>query len=267
MSPLATSSIPRSDLGVMLSVWHALFLREALTRLTTGRAAWFWLLMEPVFHVAAMMVIFTTIRIRHIGGIDTAPWLMTGLLVFFMFRRTATQAMNAISANQALFTYRQVKPVDTVLVRSGLEGLLMVLISAVVWGGAAFIGLSVTPADPLTVLSSFAGMWFIGLGFGLTVSVLVELVPEGDRLVRLVMLPLYFASGVIFPLSLIPPPYIDWLMWNPLAHATEAVRMGLAPYYHAVPGVSLGYLHACALVLVFFGLALHRRFALNLVIR
>jgi capsular polysaccharide transport system permease protein len=251
----------------MLSVWHALFLREALTRLSTGRAAWFWLLMEPVFHVVLLMVIFTVLRIRHIGGIETALWVMAGLLVFFMFRRPAFQSMNAVSANQALFAYRQVKPVDTVLVRSALEGLLMVLITAILSVGAAAVGMAVVPADPLTVLSSFAGMWIIGLGFGLTCSVFVELVPEGDRFVKIMMFPLYFASGVIFPLSVVPQPYIGWLMMNPLAHGTEAVRMGLAPYYHAVPGVSLGYLHACALALLFFGLALQRRFALKLVVR
>ena len=45
-----------------------------------------------------------------------------GMLAYFMFQRTATQVMNAISANQALFAYRQVKPADTVLVRGKEAG-------------------------------------------------------------------------------------------------------------------------------------------------
>jgi len=56
---------------------------------------------------------------------------MVGLLAFFMFRRTATQTRNAVSSNQALFAYRQVKPVDPVLVRAGLEGFLMVVIMVI----------------------------------------------------------------------------------------------------------------------------------------
>ncbi len=118
----------RTPLAITLSVWKALFLREALSRAFTGRAALFWLIAEPVLHVAFLMLIFATARIQSVGGIDMAIWLMVGLLVFFMFRRTGMQVMNAVDSNQALFAYRQVKPVDSALVRAGLEGFLMAII-------------------------------------------------------------------------------------------------------------------------------------------
>lgn len=84
----------RSPLVITLSVWKALLLREALSRLFSGRAVWFWLVAEPVFHVSYMLVIFTVIRVSKVGGIDTAVWLMVGFLAFFMFRNTGTQVMN-----------------------------------------------------------------------------------------------------------------------------------------------------------------------------
>jgi capsular polysaccharide transport system permease protein len=255
----------RTSLAITLSVWKALFLREALSRLFSGRATWFWLLAEPVFHVTYMLVIFTIIRVRTVGGIDTTLWLMTGMLAFFMFRRTGTQVMNAISANQALFTYRQVKPVDTLLVRGGLEGLLMIVVASILLAGAALFGHSVAPADPLAVIEAFLGLWLVGMGFGLVTSVASELVPELGRVINFVMMPLYMVSGVIFPLSAVPQPYRDWLMLNPVAHGLEAARLGFAPYYHAVPELSIAYIYGFALVSIFLGLALHRRFALRLV--
>lgn len=254
----------RSSLTVTLSVWKALFLRESLSRLFAARGAWFWLVAEPVFHVAYLMVIFTVIRVRTIGGIDTGIWIMIGLLAFFMFRRTGTQVMNAVTANQALFAYRQVKPADTVLVRGVLEAVLMTVISFVLLLGAAFFGFGVVPADPLAVMEAFFGLWLVGMGFGLTTSVATELVPELGRVLKLAMMPLYLLSGVLFPISAVPLPYRDWLLLNPVAHGLEAARLGFAPYYHAVPGLSLGYLYGFALVSVFLGLALHRRFALRL---
>jgi capsular polysaccharide transport system permease protein len=252
-------------MAIALSVWKALFLREALSRLFSGRATWFWLLAEPVFHVTYMLVIFTIIRVRTVGGIDTTVWLMTGMLAFFMFRRTGTQVMNAISANQALFTYRQVKPVDTLLVRGGLEGILMIVVASILLAGAALLGHSVAPADPLAVIEAFLGLWLVGMGFGLVSSVASELVPELGRIINFVMMPLYMVSGVIFPLSAVPPPYRDWLLLNPVAHGLEAVRLGFAPHYHAVPELSIAYIYGFALVSIFLGLALHRRFALRLV--
>lgn len=249
---------------IVTSVYSALFLREALTRVSSSRAAWFWLLLEPVFHVSYMLLIYTVIRVRTVGGIDTTIWLMVGMLAFFMFRRTATQVTGAISANLALFTYRQVKPVDAVLVRGGLEGFLMIVVASILLTGAALFGHSVMPADPLTVLEAFFGLWLVGMGFGLVASVAGELVPELGRVINFVMMPLFLVSGVILPLASVPLPHRDWLMLNPVAHGLEAVRLGFSPYYHAVPGMSISYLYGFALVSIFLGLALHRRFALRL---
>jgi capsular polysaccharide transport system permease protein len=210
------------------------------------------------------MFIFTAVRVRTVGGIDTAIWIMLGLLAFFMFRRTATQAQKAVGDNQALFAYRQVKPVDAALVRAGLEGFLMVIISVLLLTGAGLVGYGVVPADPLAVLEAIFGLWLLGLGFGLLTSVLFELVSEAGQIIKLVMKPLYLISGVIFPLGLVPQPYREWLMLNPVAHGLEAARLGFAPYYHAVPELSLSYLYGFGLTTMFFGLALHRRFALFL---
>jgi capsular polysaccharide transport system permease protein len=257
-------SITRSSISVTLAVWRALFLREALTRISAGRGAWFWLLAEPVLHMAYLLFIYTVIRVHTIGGIDTAVWLMGGLLGFIMFRRTGTQTMNAIGANQALFTYRQVKPVDTLLIRGGLEAFLMIIVAIILLTGATLFGHAAIPADPLAVLVAFLGLWLIGMGFGLINSVAVELVPEFARIIKFVMMPLYLVSGVILPLSAVPKPYRDWLLLNPVAHGVEAIRLGFSPYYHATPELSIAYMYAIAIAAIFLGLALQRRFAVKL---
>jgi capsular polysaccharide transport system permease protein len=255
----------RSSTIITVAVWKALFLREVLARILSGRAAWFWLLAEPVFNVAYLLVIFTVISVRTVGGIDTTIWLMVGMLAFFMFRRTATQVQNGISANQALFTYRQVKPIDTLLVRGALEAFLMIIVTVILLSGAALLGHSVLPADPLAVLEAFLGLWLIGVGFGLIASVAIQLVPELGQIIGLIMMPLYILSGVMLPIASVPQPYRDWLLLNPVAHGLEAARLGFAPYYHAVPELSIAYIYQFALVSIFLGLALQRRFALKLV--
>jgi capsular polysaccharide transport system permease protein len=257
----------RSPTEVTLSVWKALFLREAVNRMSKERAAWLWLLAEPVVHIAFVMFLFAAIRMRVVGGIDTAVWIMVGLITFFMFRRPAQQGMIAVGANRALFTYRQVKPVDTVLVRAVVEGFLMILCAVVVFGGAALYGIDVIPADPLAALAVFGGMWLIGMGFALIASVADELVPEIGRFIGMLMHPLYFFSGVIFPIAQLPQPYRDWLMFNPLAHGLEAARLGFAPHYQAVADTSIPYIYACAVGAIFLGLALHFRFSAQLAAR
>lgn len=257
--------IPRSALTITFSVWRALFLREALSRLFAARASWFWLLAEPVFNVAYLLVIFTVFRVTKVGGIDTVIWLMSGMLAYFMFNRTGMQTTSAISANLALFTYRQVKPIDCLLVRAALEGFLMVLIMGILLASAALFGHSISPDDPLAVLEAFGALWLVGVGYGLVTSVSIQLVPEMSRVINLIMMPMYLLSGVIFPISAMPPEYRAWLMLNPVAHGLDAVRLGFAAHYHAVPELSMAYLYGFAISSIFLGLALHRRFALRLV--
>lgn len=256
--------IVRSPLMVSISVWKALFLRESVTRLSMTRAAWMWLLFEPMVQIILLMFIFSVVRMRVVGGMGTAVWVMVGLLAFFMFRRTATQVMNAVHPSQALFTYRQVKPVDTTLVRAVLEGFLTIIISIILFSGSALLGLDIVPDNMLLVLLSFFGLWLNGVGFGLIASVATELIPEMGKIIGLLMMPLYFLSGVIFPITAVPQPYLDFLLFNPLLHAVEAVRLGFSNQYHVVSELSVSYVYGFALILVFFGLALHVKFALRI---
>lgn len=255
----------RSSLSITLSVWKALVLRESLSRLFSRRAAWAWLLLEPLFHIGFMVFIFTVIRVRTVGGIDTALWLVLGFLGFFLFRRTSTQGTNAISANRSLFAYRQVKPVDTVLSRCLLEALLMLVVAALILAALALWGVKAWPHDPLAVLEAAVGLWLLGTGFGLVMSVATELVDELGNVVDMLMTPMYLLSGVVVPLMAVPLPYRSWLMFNPVAHGLEALRLGFAPLYHAVPELSLAYLYGWALALIFLGLALQVRFQQRLV--
>lgn len=256
---------PVGNFASAMAVWKALFLREAVVRMFGSRVAWVWLVAEPLVNVLWLILIFTGIRVRHIGGIETALWIAIGMLVFMTFRRTLSQVQNGVSANGALFSYRQVRPADVVLARAMVEGVSMLIISSVLFFVGTLFGWMSWPASVFQVLEAFTLAWLCGLGLGMTFAVLIKLVPEMERVINFIMMPLMMISGVIFPLSMVQPPYLDWLLLNPLAHVIEAGRVGFSPYYHAVTGLDLGYAYACALVLVFTGLALFRRFNERLV--
>lgn len=251
----------RNSLRITLSVWKALLLREALARLFSSRGAWFWLIAEPVAHMGILGFLYAGIRQHTIGGIDTLVWLVLGVQGFFLFRRTANQTGGAIDSNRALFAYRQVLPIDTVLMRGVLELILMVAVVLVVLFGLSLMGHDVMPADPLMVLEAFFGLWLLGCAVGLIVSAGTEIAPEVRQITNLVMMPLYFVSGVMFPIASIPEPYRDWFLINPIAHGLECVRQGFSSYYYAAPGAGISYLYSIAISGIFIGLLLHRRFA------
>lgn len=256
-----------SPLYVTFSVWKALILREAITRISGKRATWVWLLLEPIIHLMLMMFIFSVIRVRVVSGMHVAIWLLYGLLAMFMFMRTATQSKNAISSNKALFAYRQVKPVDTVLTRAFLEAFITLIITILMFGLTFLIGIGVFPYDPLLFLAAFLGLWVTGLGYGLITSVVIDLIPELDIVLKLAMGPIYMISGVVFPIDNIPDPYRKWLLLNPIAHSIEAVRSSISPFYHAFAELSIAYIFGVASISIIIGLALHKRFATQLVMK
>lgn len=249
----------------MWSVLSALFLREALARLFSSRGAWAWLLLEPVFHIAYLVIIFTVIRLRHVSGFDTELWIVVGLLAYFTFERVTTQTTNAIKANKPLFSYRQVQPIDTMFVRALLEVLLLSVVGMVVLSVAAMLGHDVLPNAPFEFVVAFFGLWLLALGWGMVRAVLHDLVPELQTVLDFFMKPMYIASGVLVPLAVIPLPYRDWLLYNPVAQGIEAARAAFSATYHPVPGLSVSYLFEFALILFFSGLLLMRRFAVRLV--
>ncbi len=257
----------RSSASVTFAVWAALFLREAVSRVSGGRGAWLWLLLEPVAQLALLLIFVSVIRGRTASGYDYAPFLALGILAYNLFKNTALQSMAAISANKALFTYRQVKPVDVVLVRAFLEGIIQLIVSIVLLTGMSLFGFDCLPHDPLQVYVALALLWVFGMGLGLVLSVGDTLIAELGRLARLAFVPLYFLSGIFFSLNMLPHALREGMLFNPIVHGLEALRAAFLNHYVLVEEVDLGYLAAFAFTSFFLGLALQVRFAPRLMMQ
>jgi len=258
---LAATRALRSPLAVTLQVWRALFLREAVTRLAKNPGEWFWAFAEPIGHIALLVWIFAIgFRQRHIVGADVSVFIMLGVLAFFLPRNLLMRSIAALRGGEALYGNRQVKPVDTVIARAGLESLLWCVMLAVVCTGAALFGVPVALADPVGALAALGGLWLAGIGLALTFSVLANLNAQIGHLVRMLMGPLYLFSAVMYPSARVPITMRDTLLLNPLAHGVESLRLAFMPAYQVPSGIDLLYLYQFGVVMIFLGLALHVRF-------
>jgi capsular polysaccharide transport system permease protein len=244
----------------MRDVLFALFLRELKTRLDGRWRSVIWVVGEPLANLGVMLALYGTLRARAVAGIDTRVFLVTGLLSFLLFKALVLRLMDAIDANHGLFAYRQVKPIDAVLARVGVEVTLfagMALVCLLVLG---WMGHTVVPERPLELLA--ATVLLIGLGSALG---LLAAVASGGALarlrsiVRMVFTPLYLGSGAIVPLASLPQPVQQMLLHNPLAHLIESIRAGyFGPFYHAPEGIGLALPLAWTLVTLLLALSLYR---------
>ncbi|SEI43242.1 MULTISPECIES: ABC transporter permease [unclassified Achromobacter] len=256
----------RTPAGIVRAVIFALVLREMRGRFGTHRYGAFWLIFEPLAHIVALMAIYALLRGRANSGLDLSVFLVSGIIPFILFKNIALKGMEAVNANKGLFAYRQIKPIDTIVARVVVECALMACVYGMIlfglglWGGS-----DVSIYRPIQWgLVLFVGT-ILSFGLGLIFCIVAEALPESKTFIRLSYMPLYFLSGIIIPLWLIPEKFQHFMLWNPYLHLIDSLRANVFQHYPQVAGISMWYASFVALSTLFVGLALYRVRRLNLV--
>jgi capsular polysaccharide transport system permease protein len=244
----------------MRSVGFALFLRELKTRL--GGRWWgvVWVVGEPLANLILMLMIYGLFRAHVVAGVDTLLFLVTGLLPFQLFKSLVLRLMESIDANQGLFGYRQVRPIDSVFARAGVETALGAVLLLVAVAVLAWLGHRVMPANPLELLLASAVLIVLAAFLGLLAAVATGGVLARTRMViRVLFFPLYLASGVLFPLIHLPQAALEVLTLNPLLHLLDLMRAAFfGDAYRALPQASLDLPLAWCLLVGVLSLSVYR---------
>lgn len=247
----------RSGFEVQKAAVHALFLRELKTRFGKYRLGYLWAILEPAAHMLILLLIFGFIMHRTMPDISFPVFLLNGIIPYFIFSNIATRSIDAIAANQGLFNYRPVKPIDTIISRAILETLIYVIVYAILMLIVGLCGEEFSINQFVTLVLTWLLLSLFSCGVGLIFMVVGSTFPETEKFLPIILKPLYFISCVMFPLNAVPKDYWPYLLWNPIAHAVELSRISVVAGYQA-QGVSLTYLALCTLITLFIGLALYR---------
>lgn len=248
----------RTPWQIQRAVLFALFVRELQTRFGGRWLGMFWVLLEPLAHLTIMLLIFGFIRHQVLPGVEYPVFLLTGLVPFLVFKSLALRLMEAVDANRGLFGYRQVKPLDPLISRAGLEISLYGMVYLLMLGSLGWLGFHFLPAEPLQLMGISSALLVAGFGLGLVFAVATDELPNARSFIRIFFMPLYLLSGVIFPVATLPPQVLPWLLWNPVLHAIEISRGHFFPQYHVLPQFSAAYVAGFALVVLALGLSLYR---------
>ncbi len=238
------------------SVISALVYRELKTRISQVRFGIFGVFIEPLGVFSVFLIIFTFIRGRRSTlGIDTELFLISGIIIFSLFSDVAIRSINGMQANEALFFYRPVKPIDTVIARTIVETGLYSIVFIVITGGI-FLFLEKFTLDNLPLLFiTFISLSLTASGIGLLIMVAGFRYSWLYQFVPLLMRPLWFISGVFFSVSTLPASIRPWLSWNPVLQAVELSRHAFSSnYYIDSTVISLTYLISFSIVSVSTGL-------------
>jgi capsular polysaccharide transport system permease protein len=235
-----------------------LLLRELSSRFGKSRGGFFWVLLEPLAHLLVPVFMFTFIRQRLIPGVEYPVFLVYGFLPFLLFKAICLQIVDGANAARGLLSYRQVLLMDVFMAKAIAYAVIQAVVFIIVLTGLAMLGFDVLPTRPL----EFAGVLVItvalAFGLGLSLAAIASLIPDARPIIHVMFMPLYFASGILFPVTRFPDEWVRWMAINPVLHLAELSRDMAIERYEPMQYLSIGYVIALALATTVIGLMLYR---------
>lgn len=247
----------RSGLKVMGAAFHALLMRELQTRFGGYRLGYLWAPLEVIFQVVIYLVIFGTLMHRVLPGMDYKLFLVAGLVPYQMLSRIATRSLGAVEANQGLLMYRSVRHIDVIIARSFLELVIYFFTFVLMIVLLALFGVGFSLSQLHVVIFCWMTLFLFSFGLALIMMVVGYYGGEISKIVSLIFTVLYFASGVIYSIHIVPEPYLSYLLYNPFIHNLELIRHALSPSYPNYH-IDMGYFLQWMIVVNFVGLLLYK---------
>ena len=244
---------------IQRNVISALVYRELKTRVSEVKFGVFGVFIEPLGVLAVFLIIFTVIRGNR-GDLDIELFLASGIVIYTLFTEIALRSMNAIRANEALFFYRPVKPIDTVLARTIVESHLYGIVFMVIIGFVFLYKETWILQDFFLLVASYLGLVVFSFGLGINFMIAGHKFPVLHQLLPIAIRPMWFISGVFFGITALPYNLRPWLSWSPVLQAIELTRHSFSTnYYIPTDTISLAYLWICAVTLVTWGLYIYSK--------
>jgi len=245
--------IKRSSFKIFLAVQNALFLRELSMRFSSGRMGIFWTFFEPFFQILIFVLIKMVLFGSGESNFDFAVFLALNFTAFNMFKNIVVKSTASFKANKALFLYKQVKPIDTIIARSMVEVFITSIIIAIFILLGLYFDFDMNIKDLTMVTLGFLALIIFSFSFGVFMAVLNVFVDSVGKLINFFMTALMFASAVFYSIEMLPLELQSLLFYNPLTHFMEILH---GFYFHTLDDkfVSYEYILIWTLSLLYIGL-------------
>ena len=249
----------RTPWEIQRAVIAALVMRELKSRFLRHRLGFVMVLAEPLLHLFLVMMMFGYIRGHAADRLENFPvFLLVGIIPFLLFRNLTMRTMASGTGQRQLMSFRQIQPIDVILANAIIQLAISLFSCAVMLVLLGWLGFDVIPTAPLQWIGLMLLVVPLGIGLGLVLSVICRAVPEARIFIRMSFLPLYFLSGILHPLYMVPPEVAQWLLWNPLLRISELSRKSFFFNYPMPYDVGVDYVLFVTLLCLVGGLRAYR---------
>lgn len=201
--------------------------REITSRYSGAVGGLAWALLHPLAQLAIFAAVFGFIlRVPEgtTGGLRFTGFLAIALWPWFMFAEGVQRAVSSLPGNASLI--RKVAFPHELLVLAAVgasfaihaAGWIAVLAALAIWGEPIrWTGL-------VLALPLVAAQFAFTVGVGAFLAALHVVLRDVEQALGLVLLVMFYATPIVYPLAMVPEPYRRWLQLNPLAYVVTRYR-------------------------------------------
>jgi len=235
------------------NVIFAFFMRELKTRFGSNKLGYFWMIFEPLMHILMLSFIFSFLGRQISINIEFPMFLFISITPYLLFNNIFKKVMETINANKSLMTYSPVKMIDPMIARLLIEIMISIFtffFTSIIF---YFLGIFIFVDNFLLFLFMFFTLIIFSFSFGLILAIGKEYFKDLNKLVSIILKPLYFLSGIFYTVDIIPANYREIALYNPILNFVEAIR---SAYFKEFDDKYVEYNYILSLTLFLFTFSL-----------
>lgn len=238
--------------AIQIQVVTALMVRNIMGRYGRGNLGFLWLVLEPMFLVGGIILLWTVLYPAGKHGVSVAAFVISGYLPLTLWRHLIGTP-RLMSGNFGLLYHRRMTVFDVIVARSLTEIAGVSAAGLVVFFLLLSVGAIDWIEDASLVLAGWLMMCWLGFGMGCLIAGLSEKSEVIENLIQPTQYLLLPVSGVFFMVSWLPKSAQDYALLVPLVHAYEMFRAGF--FGRAVEThYSMAYVSLWAILLTTLGI-------------
>lgn len=231
--------------------------RNIRARYQQSALGWLWAVIQPLAQVIIFTIIFTLIVRVDTGDIPYAVFSYVAIVPWTLLSASLSDMSGTIIANMGLVTKiyfpREILPIAAMFARLmdfGIAAALLLIMMVIYRVPVSVPGLLYLPVILVIQL-------LLILGLGLASAAANVFFRDVQSLLGLVLQLWFYASPIIYPVSMVPPNLQTFYYLNPMAGILEAYRAVLL--YSQPPGTYLLVSGIVSLVIFVFGVWMFKR--------
>lgn len=222
----------RDSAGSRHADWLLLnFLRRELSSRHVGTAGgWLWAVAQPLLMLLIYSFVFRyvfQVRLANLEGHGFVGFLACALWPWTAFQEGVSRGVKAVTANAGLV--RKVVFPHQLLVYSTVGAAFVFHLAGycVVLAGLALLGEPLHGAGLPVVAAGWLILFLLACAAAFVASALQVFLKDVDQIVAPLLMVLFYATPILYPLALVPEAARPWLAINPLLHVVEPLREAL----------------------------------------